>query len=82
LPLDNANAVGYLDAVEKELEKHGFLNWLLSSHLIGISTDGAASISGAENGLIQKIRQNISHLTGVHCVAHMLNLSTLSSIKN
>ncbi|XP_073532536.1 zinc finger protein 862-like [Phyllobates terribilis] len=50
-------------------------------HLIAIGTDGAASMIETENGLVQKIRQNISHLIGIHCVAHRLNLSVLSSVK-
>jgi hypothetical protein len=33
-----------LKAVEKELEKHGLLDWLFSSNLIGIGSDGAASL--------------------------------------
>jgi hypothetical protein len=72
----------YLKAVEKELEKHGILDWLSSSNLIGIGNDGAASLLGTEHGLIKKVRSNLSHLIGVHCVAHRLNLSVLSAVKN
>jgi hypothetical protein len=35
---------------------------------------------GVEDGLMQKIRQNMSHVIGVHCVAHQLHLRAL--IKN
>jgi hypothetical protein len=42
LPLDNAAAVYYLDAVEKESGKHALANWLSSSQLIG-----SASMTGA-----------------------------------
>jgi hypothetical protein len=54
LPLDNATAVGYLDAIEKEVEQHGLLNWLSSNQLIGLCINGGASMIGAENGLMQK----------------------------
>jgi hypothetical protein len=37
---------------------------------------------GADSGLIHKIRQNLSHIIGGHCVTHRLNLSILSSAKN
>jgi hypothetical protein len=55
-PLQNATVDGYLKAVEKELEKHGLLDQLSSSNLIGIGTDGAASLLGTEHGLIKKVR--------------------------
>jgi hypothetical protein len=51
-PLQNATAEGYLKAAEKELEKHGLLDWLSSNNLIGIGTDGAISLLGTEHGLI------------------------------
>jgi len=53
LPLDNATADGYLDAIQKQLEKLGLLDWLSSYKLTVIGTDGAASMTGAENGLIK-----------------------------
>jgi hypothetical protein len=81
-PLQNATADGYLKTVEKELEKHELLNWLSFSNLIGIGTDGAASLLGKEHGLIKKVRSNLSHVISVHCVAHRLNLSVLSAVKN
>ncbi|XP_070587501.1 zinc finger protein 862-like [Erythrolamprus reginae] len=80
-PLEMATADGYLEALTEELRTLGLVGWLSSSHLIAIGTDGAASMIGTENGLVQKIRQNISHLIGIHCVAHRLNLSVLSSVK-
>jgi hypothetical protein len=71
-----------LKAVEKELEKHGLLDWLSPSNLIGNGTDGAATLLGTEHGLIKKVRSNLSHVIGVRCVAHRLNLSVLSAVKN
>jgi hypothetical protein len=58
------------------------LDWLSSCKLIGIGIDGTASMIVAENGLIQKITQNVNRVIGVHYVAHRLNLSVLSSVKN
>ncbi|XP_040177111.1 zinc finger protein 862-like [Rana temporaria] len=81
LPLEMATADGYLEAITKELKTHGLSDWLFSNKLIGIGTDGAASMIGAEDGLVQKVRRNLSHVIGIHCVAHRLNLSVLSSVK-
>jgi hypothetical protein len=50
IPLDNANADGYLDAI-KIIRNYGFLNSLSSCKLISTDIDGAASMIGAENGL-------------------------------
>jgi hypothetical protein len=71
-----------LKAAEKEVEKHELLDWLPSSNLIGIGTDGAASLQETEHGLIKKVRSNFNHVIGVQCVAHRLNLSVLSAVKN
>jgi hypothetical protein len=71
-----------LKTVKKELEKHGLLYWLPSCNLIGIDTDNAASLLRTEHGLLKKVRSNLSHVIGVHCVAHRLNLSVLSAVKN
>jgi hypothetical protein len=67
--------------LEKELEKHVLLNWLSSSNLIGIGTDGAASRLGTEHGLIKKVRSNLSHLIGVHCVAHRAKFKCIKCSK-
>jgi hypothetical protein len=60
LPLNNATAYGYLDAIQKELDEHGLLDWLSSCKLIGTGNDGTANKTGTENGLIQQIRQNVT----------------------
>jgi hypothetical protein len=57
------------------------LDWLSSSNLIGIGTDGAASLLGTEHGLIKKVRSNLNHVIGVHCVANRLSLSVFSAVK-
>jgi hypothetical protein len=52
LPLDSATADGYLDAIQEEVGKHGILGWLSTYVVIGIGTDHAASMTGAENSVI------------------------------
>jgi hypothetical protein len=56
LSLDSVTADGYLDGIQKEVEKHRLLDCLSSCKLIGTGTDGAASMTAAENGLIQTRR--------------------------
>lgn len=63
------------------MEKYGLLEWPSSSQLISISTNDEASMIGAQKGLMEEIRQNLSHVIGVHHVAHGLNLSVLNSVK-
>jgi hypothetical protein len=70
-----------LDAIGKELEKSGIFLWLSSSQLIGISTEGVASMIDTEYGLILKTVQNMCHIIGVHCVVQQVNLRVLSSFK-
>lgn len=81
-PLESGSAAGYMEALEKELEKLGISEWLSGSKLVGIGTDGAASLLGAQNGLIHNIRQKVRHIVAVHCIAHRLQLSVLSSVKH
>jgi hypothetical protein len=43
-----------MEATEKELEKCGILDFLLSSKLIGTDSVGAANLIGREHRLIQR----------------------------
>jgi hypothetical protein len=70
ISLECAAADGCFQAVQQELEKLG-LNWLPSSQLIGIGTDGAASLIVVENRFVQKVHQNLSHVINMHCIAHI-----------
>jgi hypothetical protein len=52
--LDNATADGFMETTVKELEKHGHLNMLSSSKLLGIGPEGAADLIRRENKQIKK----------------------------
>jgi hypothetical protein len=52
--LENATSDGYMEAIVNEVEKHGHLDLLSSSKLLGISPDGAANLIKRENGQIKK----------------------------
>ncbi|GJP58806.1 hypothetical protein CLOP_g3604 [Closterium sp. NIES-67] len=51
--------VAYLDSIGISLSK-----------VSGISTDGAAVMVGATNGVVGRLRQRIPHVVSVHCIAH------------
>jgi hypothetical protein len=36
---------------------------------------------GRKNGLIQKLRQSLGHVFGIHCIAHRLNLKFLDAVE-
>jgi hypothetical protein len=44
--LESATADGYMETTVKELEKHGHLDLLFSSNLLGIGPDGAENLIG------------------------------------
>ena len=39
-------------------------------------------MTGVRNGVIAKLRQDVSWLIGIHCVAHKLELAVLDGIKD
>ncbi|XP_053408053.1 zinc finger protein 862-like [Mercenaria mercenaria] len=46
------------------------------SNLIGISTDGAAVMTGKKSGLVQQLKQEVPTLLSTHCIAHRLALAS------
>lgn len=78
--LANSTASGYLDSIDKELQKVN-LDWRHEKCLVGLATDGAPSMIGGVNSLATKITDCANHVTTVHCVAHKLQLSVLKSLK-
>ncbi|XP_053544659.1 zinc finger protein 862 isoform X2 [Bombina bombina] len=82
LPLNSASTDDHLDAITKELQLRGLSEWLTSSQLIGIATDGAESMLEDENGLVQKLKQNLHHIIHVCCVSARLNIILRSSVQN
>ncbi|GJP85000.1 hypothetical protein CLOP_g15037 [Closterium sp. NIES-67] len=58
-PSLEGSLVAYLDSIGISLSK-----------VSGISTDGAAVMVGATNGVVGRLRQRIPHVVSVHCIAH------------
>ncbi|XP_075441328.1 zinc finger protein 862-like [Ascaphus truei] len=79
--LKNSTGQGYFDAVQEELVKCG-LHWRDTAQVVGLRTDGAASMSGSVNGLTAKMKAEVKHLISVHCAAQKLQLCVLKSVKD
>lgn len=80
--LEDATSDGYLKTLETELMQLGLGELLTNTKLVGIGTDGAASMIGVRNGLVTQISKKLENLVNVHCVAHQLQLTVLHSVKN
>ena len=50
--------------------------------LIAVSTDGASSMIGSENGFITLLKNYFPNLIGAHCIAHRGALATSDASKN
>ena len=49
--------------------------------VVAIVTDGASVNMGKNYGVIQRLRNDIPHLVGIHCIAHRLELSLNDAAK-
>lgn len=82
LPIENASTIGYFNALQKQLEILSSSELLSGDCLVGTRTDGASSMI-EQNGLVAKLSKmdGLTHLVGIHCTAHRLKLTVLSSMK-
>ncbi len=55
------------------MEGLGFTNWRNS--LVHIGTDGAAVYTGKRSGIVMRLKDSIEWLTGIHFVAHNIELA-------
>lgn len=51
------------------------------NRLVGFASDGAAVMVGRLGGVVTKLREEMPHLVGVHCMAHRLELAFKDAIK-
>ncbi|KAI5063894.1 hypothetical protein GOP47_0020564 [Adiantum capillus-veneris] len=49
--------------------------------MIGIATDGASVMIGANNGVVLRLKKDVLHLLGFHCVAQRESLATRNAFK-
>jgi hypothetical protein len=58
--------------------------WTVVKRLEGIGTDGARSVTGEQNGLVEELSQlgGLTHLVGIQCITYRLRLTLLSTMKS
>ena len=56
--------------IKSQHEKCG----LSTGHIVGCSFDGAANMSGQDNGLQAQLKKDNANVQYIHCCAHALNL--------
>lgn len=78
--VEKSDANGVLASIVNGFEDIGINNW--KDGLVAIGSDGASVMTGVRNGVIAKLRQDVSWLIGIHCVAHKLELAVLDGIKD
>ncbi|MCO5605905.1 hypothetical protein L7F22_060091 [Adiantum nelumboides] len=77
LRVENAEAEGFYATLMAFLVK-----MKLPLHkMIGIAIDGATVMTGVNNGVVAKLKRNVSHLLSFHCVAHRESLAAGDAFK-
>ena len=78
--VEKADAPGLVQAVDRAMVScAGQREW--RQKVVAIGTDGASVNMGKNNGVIQRLRNDIPHLVGIHCMAHRLELSLNDAAK-
>ena len=69
------------EQLKETLYKVGFTTAYLEEYLIGISTDGAAVMTGKKSGLTTMLANDFPRAKAVHCLAHRLELAVRDSLE-
>ena len=64
--IPNGTASSILEVWKKTRIKYD----LDQTHLVGLATDGAASMVGVHKGFATKLKREVLHLFRIHCIAH------------
>ncbi|XP_031358443.1 zinc finger protein 862-like [Photinus pyralis] len=75
--LDNCDADGLLHTIKTTLNKYS----LNLQNLIGIGTDNTSVMTGANNGLYVKLKEEVPELLLIRCVCHSLQLAVTHASK-
>ena len=63
--LPNGTSISILEAWKKTSNKYD----LVQSHIVGLATNGVASMVGVHEGFATKLKREILHLFKTHCIA-------------
>jgi hypothetical protein len=77
LPLTRRDALG----IHKTLSEYLLNKDVDVTNLMGISTDGASVMIGAENGVCSLFKKTNPFLISTHCIAHRLSLASNDAFK-
>lgn len=77
--LRDATAQGIIYTMDEAMNQAGVADW--KAAMVHMGTDGASVYTGKHNGVVAKLTQDIPWLTGIHCVAHNLELAALDALK-
>ena len=72
-------ADGIISTTGEAIKQAGVNDW--KQALVHISTNGASVYTGRHNSLVAKLTQEIPWMTGIHCVADILEVVALDAIK-
>jgi len=73
------DATSIVEAVCNVMESEVSTDW--KSKLVAITTDGAAVMTGVNNGVVTKLRADRSYVLGIHCMAHRLELAFSDAVR-
>ena len=77
--LKDATANAIISTIGEAIEQAGVNDW--KQALVHMGTNDASVYTGRHNGVVAKLTQEIPWLTGIHCVAHKLELAALDALK-
>lgn len=76
--LEEQDAAAVVDAIDRKLEQLQ----LSKDYLVAQGYDGAAVMSGTDNGVQARIRRTAPNAVYVHCFSHCANLTGRSGVDN
>jgi hypothetical protein len=75
--LPNRTSISIFEAWKKTSNKYD----LVQSHLVGLTTDGVASMVGVHEGFATKFKRKVLHLFRIHCIAHREALALKDAVE-
>lgn len=77
--VEKADAAHITTAINSIMEKVSS-DW--DRKLVAVATDGAAVMTGAQNGVVSRLKRDRQYIVGVHCMAHRLELAFGDAIRS
>lgn len=81
LELDNLTAETITNSVVSSLADHGFTEDYCKSYLVGVCTDGAATMVGKQSGVLTRLKTLYPDVVTWHCMCHRIKLAVSYAVK-